>query len=311
MKRMEELSRKRKIVISADSAADLKPEWIERYGIAVIYHRLHTERGVFADDIELDCDELCAYLRDEKNNAKSEVPDAARFEVFFSDLLTTTEEVLHISISDQASPVFKEAQRAAQNMAHVHVFDSGNMAGGAGVFALYAAHLVEQGHSVGEIEAELIRLKRQVRSTYVLKGTEYLQRGGRMSPFLSRLLTAFLLHPVIIMKNDRMNFRFAWSSGYRKIYIRRMLRKPEHIDRSLLVIPHASLSEEELEWVQKEVERYVRFDRVVCLPTSSAITVNVGEGTFGLVFCMTDHNREESHLFEFLPLTEEDREQDV
>lgn len=311
MKRMEENSGNKKIVISADSAVDLKPEWIDRYGIRVIYHRLHTDRGVFEDDLELDSDELCAYLREEKNQAKSEVPDAARFEAFFSKLLETTEDVLHISISDQSSPVFKEAQQAAKSFAHVRVFDTGNMAGGAGLFALYAAHLAGQGHGIDEIEAALFRFKGQIRSTYVLKGTEYLQRGGRMSPFLSRLLTAFLLHPVIIMKNDRMNFRFAWSADYRKIYIRRILRKNEHIDPSLLVIPHASLSEEELTWVQKEVERYMKFERVVCLPTSSAITVNVGEGTFGLVYRVTNHDKGSFNMFDFLPLQESDKEQDV
>ena len=294
-------SQKKRILITADSAADLPPEWIHAYDIRVIYHKLHTCEGVFEDATEIDSDELCSYLQDDIKSAKSEVPSAAEFERFFAEQLENAERILHISISHQASPSYGEAKEAEKAFDNVQVFNSGNMAGGAGVFALYAAHLAEQGRSIEEITDTLMRFKQEIHSTYVLSGTTYLQRGGRMSPLLSRLLTAFLLHPIIIMKNDRMNFRFAWSTHYREGYIRRMLKNVKRFDPSLLIIPHAACFEEELQWVREEVERYLRFDRVICLPTSSAVTVNVGAGTFGLVFRVPPPGRENTRLFDFLP----------
>lgn len=292
---------KKKILVTTDSAVDLTPEWIRMYGIRVIHHRLHTDTGVFEDRTEINSDELCDYLADETKSARSEVPDAEDFRRFFSGLLPEAEEILHITISHQASPVYGQAMQAEKAFDRVHVFDSGDMAGGAGLFALLAAHLVTQGQAVPEITETLMRFKQEIRSTYVLSGTSYLQKGGRMSPFLSALLTAFLLHPVIVMKNDRMNFRFSWSQHYKENYIRRMLWNVKHIDPSLLIISHSACTEEELARVREEVRRYAHFDRVAVVPTSSAVTVNVGPGTFGLVFRVAASAGKQRRLFDFLP----------
>ena len=300
MKHAQE-ARKKRILITADSAADLTPEWIRAYDIRVIRHRLHTDAGVFEDATEIDSDELCCYMQDGAKTARSQVPDAAAFERFFAEQLEDAESIFHISISHQASPVYGEAKGAEGAFENVRVFNSGNMAGGAGVFALYAARLAEQGRSMEEIADTLMNFKRELRSVYVLSSSDYLRRGGRMTPLLSKLLTAFLLHPVIIMKNDRMNFRFVWSSRYRKNFIRRALKNVARIDPSLLIVPHSACFEEELRWIREEVERYFHFERVICLPTSSAVTVNVGPGTFGLVFRVIPPGEKKTRLFNFLP----------
>ena len=171
---------------------------------------------------------------------------------------------------------------------------------------LLAAQLAAKGHSLEEIQASLTGLKREISSTYVLHGTEYLQRGGRMSAFLSSMLTAFLLHPVIVMKNDRINYRVAWSSRFRESFIRRTLKNKKTIDPSLLVISYAGLTEEELAWLRREVERYVHFDRVYVMLSACAVTANVGPGTFGLVFRRFGKEKTARCMFDFLPLREED-----
>ena len=293
------------IRVTADSACDVLPEWTAAYGIGFIHHVVHTNRGMFEDGGEIDADELCHYLRTPENTAKSEAPDEEAFVMFFSQQLREADEILHLTISSRTSSAYEAAKKAGNRFGRVQVFDTGDLAGGAGLFVLYAAFLAKRHHTIGEITDALARLKTEIRSGYVLRGTEYLQKAGMMSPFLGGMLTAFLLHPVLLMKNDRMRFRFSWSARYRELHIRRMLARAGSVDRSLLVIPHASLPEEELLWVQREVARYVQFDRVICLPMSAAVTANVGEGTFGLVFRSVPSEKRLGRLFDFLPLQEE------
>ena len=296
--------KKNSILISADSSCDIAAEWRKRYDIRVIHHQLQTDEGVFEDRQEIDSDELSTYLEDDTKSAKSLTPDAKTFEAYFTEQLQDGDSLLHITISHQASPSYAAAKEAEQSFSNVCVYDSGDMSGGAGVFVLLAAQLAEKGHSLEEILAALTNFKQETCSTYVLRGTEYLRRGGRMSSFLSAMLTAFLLHPVIVMKNDRINYRVSWSARYRENFIRRTLKNRKEIDTSLLVISYAGLTEEELAWLREEVERYVHFDRVYVLLSACAVTANVGPGTFGLVFRRPPGGAK-GRLFDFLPLRED------
>lgn len=296
------LGKKRRVLITIDSAVDMPVEWIGWWSIPVIYHRIETAHGLFRDGTEIDSDELMRYMLDESAKAKSVVPDAREFEQFFASHLGEAQHIIHISIADQASPVYRSAKEAERSFDSVTVIDSGNMAGGAGLFAMYAVHLAGSDLSAGEVTERILDMKERIASSFVLEGTGFLLRGGRMKPVTSRLLNAFLLHPVIVMSNDRMNFYFVWSDRYRKSYIRKVFSVYKHIDTSLLMISYAGLSEEELNWVRSEVEHYAHFDRVVCVPTSSAVAVNVGHGTFGLIFhVLKDATDKDDRLFDFLP----------
>ena len=290
------------IAVTIDSAVDLPEIWIRRYGIDVICHILHTDSGTFYDNREIDSDELIYYMRDEGHLAKSEVPDASAFKAFFAGVLEKADNIVHLSIAEDASPAYPFAKEASRHFDQVHVFDTGSMSGGAGLTALYAAHLARTDIEPQELLARLEQVKRHIVARFALENTAFLLRGGRMTPLLSRWMDAFLMHPTINMKNDKMKFSFAYSAQYRRHLIHRALRGKRRIDTSLLMITHAGLTMKELGEIQEEVERIVHFDRVAVMRTSSAIAVNVGPGTFGLMFhTLSDDRDTGDRLFDFLP----------
>ena len=296
--------KKKQIRVTCDSAADLPLPWRREWEIAVIAHTVHTENGAFTDGEEIVCDELMHYIRDGAHTAKSEVPDAAAFERFFAEQLKTADEVIHISVAQASSPVYANAEQAARYFDRVRVIDSGSMSGGAGMLALYAAHLAKKTElSAEEIEARALKVKTHLTARFALEGTDYLVRGHRMRPLLGRWLDAFLLRPVIHMKNDKMRFFVAFGRNHRRRFIRRtLLYGRRNIDPSLLLITYAGMTVPELKAVMEEAERIMHFDRVICMPASSAIGINTGSGTFGLMFhTMTGDRETGGRLFDFLP----------
>ena len=56
----------------------------------------------------------------------------------------------------------------------------------------------------------------------------------------------------------------------------------------MLFITHVGVSNVDLEWIKTEVEKHVHFDEVYVTKASPAIAINVGVGTFGLIFMMKD-----------------------
>ena len=292
---------KKRVVVTADSAADLPDKRIRQYDIRVIRHVIHTEKGSFLDGAEMNGDELMFYMRDDAHEARSEVPGRRQFESFFAEQLQEAEDIIHISIANDSSPVWPEAEAAAKYFDHVHVVDSGSMSGGAGLLALYAAHLAQTDLPVEDMLKRILKVKTQITAKFVLDTTAYLRRGGRMTPLLSRWIDAFLMHPLINMKDDRMKFFIIWGATYRRRFIRLVFAGRRHIDRSLLMITYAGVPEEVLQDVQERVRRYVKFDRVVLMPCSSAIAVNVGPGTFGFMFHnLNDDAETGGRLFDFL-----------
>lgn len=294
---------KPRVRISCDSGADLPIPWRREWEIAVIPHRVHTDSGTFIDGDEIVCDELMYYIRDGRHTARSEAPDVTAFEEFFAAQLKDADELVHISLADAASPAYAKAAEAARYFDRVTVVDSGSISGGTGMLVLYAAYLAKKTQmSAEEIAALIQRIKPQITARVLLEGTDYLVRGKRMQPLLGRWLDAFLMRPVLRMRNDKMSFFIAAGRYYRRHFIRGVINmRKRTIDPSLLLITYSGMTVDELRLVMEEAERCMHFDRVICMPTSSAIAINTGPGTFGLMFHKLSSDRETgARLFDFL-----------
>ncbi|MBR0163285.1 MAG: DegV family EDD domain-containing protein [Lachnospiraceae bacterium] len=304
-----QLGRKRRIRITMDSGGDLPQAYTERLDIGIVNYSVITDTGTFRDNAEIDSDELMRYMRDPSRTARSEPPSPQHFERFFGAQLAKAQQVIHITLSPGISSSYRHAVEAARSFDNVTVVDSLALSSGTGLLALYAARLAETELSVAEIVRRLDAVKKQIRTSFVMDNGDFFMRGGRISPVVNALLDAFLQHPVIEIKDGGTRAHTAGFSGYRKDYIKRTLRRFRHPDTSLLFITYVGMTEKELTEVKETVEEIVHFDRVVLVKASSAIAVNCGPGTFGLLFRTRGDDKETSkRLYDFLPEIIEEKE---
>lgn len=299
-------NRKRQVLVTMDSGGDLPDELTRRFGIRVINYHVHTDTGVFRDNAELDSDELLHYLEDETHSAYSAVPDAARFERFFATMLTRAQHIIHITIVGGNSRSFANATEAAKSFDNVYVVDSEQISSGTGLLALYAARMAETDMPVDALLKEIDAVKRQIRTSFIVDKTTFLRKGGRVSPFVDALSRSLLLHPVIVLKDDRMQSGAIFSGDYhlyRDKYIRWALRNRRRIDPSVLFFTYAGLKEDEITQIMEKVDSIMHFDRVIIQKAASATTVNCGPGTFGLIYRVYgEEARWKEKLFDFLPI---------
>ena len=71
---------------------------------------------------------------------------------------------------------------------------------------------------------------------------------------------------------------------YRRRYIEKTLKNPSEIDTSLLFITYVGISKSEIEAIRDEVLKIVPFKKVYLQKATTAISINCGPGTFGLLF---------------------------
>ncbi len=275
------------ILITTESVCDLPKNLLQKYQIAVIPYRVKTEGGEFLDGIETQTDGVLSYIEERGKQAWSEEPEVKEYEDFFAEQLTRAQYIVHISMAQNVSKGYEHAMEASKIFDNVRVVDSGHLSSGMGLLAMYATRLVNDGMTADAIVKELEHLKKNVSTSFIVDSTEHLARVGRIPSKMDRICRALMLHPVITLKNSSLKvktLRIGTRSHTWKRYIAATLGNDNDIDKRILFITYAGLTVEELREIEEQVKSKVHFEYVFYQKASPAISVNCGQGSFGLLF---------------------------
>ena len=279
--------RKRKVAITADCICDLPKELLDRFQIRLMYTYVHTKEGRFCDLSEVSCDSLLEYLQVEGNYAHSSTASPEEYEYFFADTLEKAEHVLHITATASLSGAYPYASQASKSFDNVTVFDSEHISSGHGLMVLYAASLAEEGKDTHEICEALEQFKELVCSNFLVPNTAALYRNGKLGGMVHKLCSILNLHPVLRMSENKLKLWKIETGNMRQMnrkYVRALLRGSRQIDKRLIYITYAGCSVRQLDEILAEVEKYVKFDKIILQKASATVSSNCGIGIFGLMF---------------------------
>jgi DegV family protein with EDD domain len=279
---------KARVAVTTESVADLPKSLLEKYEIDVIPHMVVTADGVFRDGIEIDTTGILAYMRDAEAFVETDSPNVEEHETFYSRQLDRANNIIHISISSKvAHSGCIAAMEAAANFDNVFVVDTGHLSSGQGLMAIEAARLVKEGNEPEAILHKLEKMRSHVHTSFIVESLEYLARAKQVSHKVAILTNAFMMHPVLSLKDGKMvvsqvffgEREHAWEK-----YISLALHTAGKIDTGMLFITYVGMKTSELEHIKKIVETKMHFEEIYFQKASPAIAVNSGPGTFGLLF---------------------------
>ncbi len=280
-------NKKAPIIITADNVCDLPKDLLDKHKIGILPAIIITDSGEFLDGEEADSDGILAYLNDKNKVITSDVQKVEAYEAFFAEQLTKAHYVIHICLADKLADSYKNSIEAAKVFDNVRVIDSKHISTGMGLVVLYAAQLAEQGYSPVEIEQKISYMRNHVATSFVVNTTEYLRRNGRVTEGVNALCSTLMIHPVLMMKNGKLAVMRAYlgtRSSVWKNYINHVLRDTKEINTDILFLTYAGLTSRELEDILLQVKEKVNFKRIVFQKASSAISINCGQGSFGLIY---------------------------
>lgn len=279
--------RRKKICITTDCACDLSAEWLQKYGIEVMYLYIRTPYGRFADTREIDSDNLTQYISEENSEATTAAVTREEYEEFFANMLTKAEQVIHFTLSSRSGKSHAGAVEAAKGFDHVRVMDSGQVSGGQALVVLYAAKLAMEGKNVNEICEEVEKMKSRIRMRFIMPGAHIFSQNGRAKMLTAKICNLFQLHPMGEMKQGKASFVGLLSGSVessRRKAIRRSLRHKKKIGKEIIYVTHVGCSVRELEKVKREILKCVPFEKVVVQKASFTTACNSGIGTIGFAF---------------------------
>jgi len=280
-------NKRKRIHITTDCVCDLPKEFIDHYGIGIMYCYVSTDKGRFCDINEITSDNLLEYLSVENKTTRAQTASVEEFETFFSDALSIGEQVIHISTAQKAGSGYKTASAAAMGFDNVTVVDSGHLSSGLGLMVMRAGHLVNKGWSVEEILKDLEKMKVNVSTSFVVPSTESLYRNGKISYNVKKICDIFDLHPILSLKKSKMVLSGIKSGNMKHVYtdyIRDQLKGIKNIDTRIVFITYAGCSSKQLKEFKDEVLKYQKFDRVIFQKASATISSNCGLGCMGVLY---------------------------
>ena len=280
--------RKRKrVIITTESVADLPQELITKYGIAVLPHKVCTSEGIFKDGKEIDTRGVLKYMENSESSMLPTAPTVKEVEEFFAKQLSIANNIIHISISSKVeNSGYPVALEAAKSFDSVFVFDTGHLSSGQGLLAIEACRMAEAGKSPEEILARIEKLKKKVHTSFIVDNLDFLARAKQVGKGIANLVNSLMGRPVLVLKKGKMGLGMLYFGSRKrawKSYINTCLSNDKPIDTRILFVTYVGISKKDLDWIREQITKKVKFDEVYFQQASPAIAVNCGPGTFGLL----------------------------
>jgi len=194
------------IKLITDSACDIPPDLIDKYGIIVLPFTIKIGDVEYKDAVDITAEQLV-----NKMDTATERPVTSQVSPFsfieaYKNELEKGSSIMSIHISSELSGTCQSALIAKQMLddAPIAVIDSLHASLALGMIVLKAAQLIEKGLSLKQIVDYIDDYKRKVKSIIVVDSLEHLYRGGRLSDTMYFAGKIMDIKPIITIDNGKI-----------------------------------------------------------------------------------------------------------
>ena len=281
----------KKVILTADSTADLTPELRKRYHVEGNYP-LHITYGDESrnDNVDIFADEVFARFKAEGVLPKTAAISVGEYVDYFSQYTEQGFEVVHINLGSHLSCTHSNAKLAAEQLEGVYCIDSQNLSTGTGLLVIEAAERIAKGMSAAEVAAEVNELVSKSHASFVLDTLKFLAAGGRCSTVAALGANLLQIKPSIEVDNKdggAMNVGKKYRGKLDKCvleYVRDQLARYDDIRPDRIFITHSGISKEIVDMIRAELESRNFFKEIIETSASCTISSHCGPNCVGILF---------------------------
>jgi len=275
------------VVITADSTCDLSGELLERFDIRVIPLTILLGEDSFLDGLDFSAEDIYKRYREDGTLPKTSAPGIQQFTDFFSQILETGCEIVHLDISSELSSSFNNACIAASELEGVYTVDSRMLGAGLGLLAIEGAECRDRGMAAAEIAEHLNALTEKVDTSFVLDTLEFMWKGGRCSAVTALGANLLRLRPALEMKDGKLSvykkYRGSIQSVYRQ-YVKERLASAEIRPGHVFVYNSGEVEEETLREINAMVREAVPGVEIHNTLAGCTVASHCGPRTLSVMF---------------------------
>lgn len=203
-----------KTAVIMDSGCDLPEDLAGELDIRVLaLHVIYPEKD-YADGTGID--PLMVYRRFPAEIPTTSTPSQGEICELLEGLKEEGfEKVIAVCISSALSGTFNAVRLAGESVEdlEVFVFDTRNISFGSGIFAVYAARLLQQGMSFEEICAKLEEKRGDSKVLFYMDTLLYLKKGGRIGKVTGTIGEVLRIKPIISCNAEGVYYTVSMARG--------------------------------------------------------------------------------------------------
>lgn len=276
----------KRVVITADSAADLPKDVAAGYGIVIMPMNVVIEDEVKKDGVDITAQELFDFVDNTGKIPSTSAVSPGEYTDFFERILNGGNAVVHLAFCSELSSTCRNAKMAASMLNGVYVIDTRNLAGGMALLAIKGCEMRDNGMGAEEIYSRLSSLVPSARVSYLLDSIDFLRRSGRCSAAAALGASLLSIKPCAAMVNGSIEVIKKYrgkTQAARLQYASEQLEKYSKIDYSTAFIYHSGVDTAELAAIE-EMLKNKGFEQVITAFTGCMISLHSGRNALGIHF---------------------------
>jgi DegV family protein with EDD domain len=279
----------RHVAVVTDSAADLPHDWAERHGVTVVPLQVIVGDETYRDGIDLDGEGLKEILTTPgAPTPKTSQPAPSVFvDRYRTALDRGGEQLLGIFVSGALSGTYGSASAAMRGFdVPTESIDSRSGSLGVGLLVARAVELLDDGHSLEEVAAEVRAVRDRSNIFLTVNTFEYLLRSGRVGRAKAWLGGLLDLKPILSLDDQGRVIKAGTARGTDGLLEQVMQLLEDRLSgakRYRLGVAHFAVPDLAAALV-REMEN--RFDPVEILagPTTASLAVHTGPGAWAVAY---------------------------
>lgn len=274
------------IAILVDSGTDVPQKYLEKHPIYVVPLKIIYKDREYNDRLDISPQDV--YERLEEEVPRTSLPESD----FVKDLLDQIIQdgyntVLVITISSGLSGTHNMLRLICEEYPSLafHFVDTKNIGIGAGLQAILAAQLIEQGEKAASIVDKLEISVKNSRTYFCLDTLEYLIKGGRIGKVLAVVGTLLRIRPVISCNEEGIYVTVAKARGTAQAIEKAIALAVQHAASQVkyaISVGHGSAIERAESVMRIVKERLPHAVEYIMTDISPALSVHTGPGLIGI-----------------------------
>lgn len=195
-------------VIFTDSASDIKPELLDKWGVPSINltFRFEGDEKEYSNS-EMQSKEFYNKMREGKI-AKTAAVNPDTFAEAFEEILSQGKDILYLGFSSGLSTTYNSGKIAADELLgkypdrKIITVDTLAASAGEGMLVYLAVQKKNSGASIEEVAQYIEDIKLKLCHWFTVDDLVYLKRGGRVSPTVAFVGNLLEIKPVLHVDND-------------------------------------------------------------------------------------------------------------
>lgn len=278
----------KKIILVAESGADIPPEIAEQYGIHVV--PMHVAFGdTSRDDGSFLSEEICNYYKKTRTLPKTSACSPEDFIRTFDEIHRCYPDahILHLAYSAVTTCSYQNAQLAMDGRDYVTSVDTKFASVGQGVIVMRMAQLLEK-HPEWTVDDAIAAAKDLVtrgRMCFLPGSMEYLRAGGRVSNAGALCGKLLGIRPLIEFKDGHLMATKKLRGRMARLVPQLVgdYAATQSLDKDAIWLSWSTSLPRDLKESAEQAVRASGFRKLLWIKAGGVITTHCGPGAFGIV----------------------------